>query len=245
MKSIEEIAYELWENRGRPLGEDWADWFAAEARVRGRTLPVVRRKEMKTALILGAGASAAEGAPVQSNLFYEYFKTARRRGVVSEMDTELATFFDMMFGIDVDDKKNLRAALFPTFEEALGILDLAERRKESLKDFDLENMATNSNRIRFVRQYLVMLMAKVLHDKLAGSGAKHRTLASKLHEAGRIRDTIFITTNYDILIDNALTSLYTDGVSLDYGIDSRTLTSVATGRDPTNLRSSCTRFTAR
>jgi NAD-dependent SIR2 family protein deacetylase len=203
--------------------------------IQGMVVHEARRRyrasgKMTTAIFLGAGASAAEGAPVQSDLFYEYFRAPRRRteprrsshlleNAVRQMNAELATFFDQMFGVDVFDTGNLRTALFPTFEEALGILDLAERRKESLKDFDLENMATNSNRIRFVRQYLVMLMATVLHDKLKTSGTMHRTLAAKLHGAGRIRETVFITTNYDILIDNALTKLHTDGVLLDYGID--------------------------
>lgn len=174
---------------------------------------------MSTAILFGAGASAAEGAPVQSRLFADYFAAATRHGVSHEMDRELATFFDVMFDINVDDPATLKTALFPTFEEALGILDLAERRRESLKEFDLENMASNSNRIRFIRQYLVMLMAKALHDKLHGSGNKHRELIRKLHRARRIQDTVFITTNYDILIDNALTSLYAKNVMLDYGID--------------------------
>jgi hypothetical protein len=135
------------------------------------------------------------------------------------MDRELATFFDLMFGIDVDDRTQLDQVSFPTFEEALGILDLAERRKEALKDFDLEKMATNSNRIRFIRQYLVMLMAKVVHDKLISTGDKHQKLVRRILKAGLIDETIFISTNYDILIDNALTALYSDGILLDYGVD--------------------------
>jgi NAD-dependent SIR2 family protein deacetylase len=174
---------------------------------------------MKTAILLGAGASAAEGAPVQSELFLEYFRRPRHRGTVSEMDRELATFFALMFGIDTDDVEYLDGARFPTFEEALGILDLAERRKESLKNFDLENMATNSNRIRFIRQYLVMLMAKVLHDKLAHSGEIHRKLVESLMQVGDIRDVVFISTNYDILIDNALANLHQERPMLDYGVE--------------------------
>lgn len=178
-----------------------------------------KKPRMKTAIFLGAGASAAEGAPIQSHLFYDYFTTLPQHGNANEMDRELATFFDIMFSVNVDDRENLKPEMFPTFEEALGILDLAERRKESLKHFDLENIAVNSNRIRFVRQYLVMLMAKVINDKLQDSGAKHRSLVDKLLRAKRIKDTTFITTNYDILTDNALTAIYDNDVMLDYGID--------------------------
>ena len=34
---------------------------------------------MKTAIFLGAGASAAEGAPIQTNLFKDYFKLIKNR----------------------------------------------------------------------------------------------------------------------------------------------------------------------
>jgi len=174
---------------------------------------------MGTAIFLGAGASSAEGAPIQSNLFRDYFKSLPRTPPVREMDRELATFFDSMFGIDVDERDKLDQVSFPTFEEALGILDLAERRKEALKEFDLDNMARNSNRIRFIRQYLVMLMAKIVHDKLLSSGDKHQKLVRRILKAKRIKETVFVSTNYDILIDNALTALYSDGILLDYGVD--------------------------
>lgn len=173
---------------------------------------------MKTAILLGAGASSSEGAPLQNQIFKEYFKSVRdNNSIHHEMERELATFFHSIFGIDVDHC-DLDNAIFPTFEEALGILDLAERRKESLKDFDLENIASNSNRIRFIRQYLVLIMAKVLHDKLEVPKGHHKKLIQSLKDSGNLKDTIFISTNYDILIDNALTALYPDFM-LDYGVD--------------------------
>jgi len=173
---------------------------------------------MKIAILLGAGASASEGAPLQNRIFQEYFKSIRtNQGVHREMNSELSTFFHKMFGVDVDHN-DLDDILFPTFEEAIGILDLAERRRESLKDFDLENIASNSNRIRFIRQYLVLLMAKVLHDKLESPKGLHKKLVDNLKENGQLRDTVFVSTNYDILIDNALTSVY-PSFMLDYGVD--------------------------
>lgn len=33
---IEETAYYRWIDRGRPVGDAWADWFAAEAQITGR-----------------------------------------------------------------------------------------------------------------------------------------------------------------------------------------------------------------
>lgn len=178
---------------------------------------------MKTAIFFGAGASRAEGAPLQGELFKEYFKFIRESMpdyYTTAMRDDLRTFFLQMFSIDVDfaDLENIK---FPTFEETIGILDLAISRNEFLKDYDLETIAVNSNRIRQVRVYLILLMAQILNEKLRNTGALHFKLIQKLKELNKLRETIFITTNYDILVDNALTRLMFDNdqLTLDYGID--------------------------
>jgi NAD-dependent SIR2 family protein deacetylase len=169
---------------------------------------------VKSVYFLGAGASASEGAPIQSQLFREYFKLFKYSH--DQMDRELATFFGSMFGIDVDCG-NLDAAKFPTFEEALGILELADRRNESFRDFQTLNVATNSNRIGFLKLYLILLMARVIAEKLNRPNGYHLQLVKKLQDEGALDSTSFVTSNYDILIDNALASLY-PGRTLDYGV---------------------------
>jgi hypothetical protein len=59
MTKLRELAYERWESRGRPLGDDWADWFSAEARVQGErsrteTPRPTRVLVLDTNLLLGA-----------------------------------------------------------------------------------------------------------------------------------------------------------------------------------------------
>lgn len=174
---------------------------------------------MKTAIFLGAGASAAEGAPIQTNLFKEYFKLIRERNriIKPEHERELATFFTLMFDIDIDNG-NLDNALFPTFEEALGVLDLADLKNESFKDFTNINFASNSGRIKFLRLYLVYLMADIIDNSLKTSKNIHRNLVEKLKSNRDLANTIFLTTNYDILCDNAILELYPDN-KVDYGVD--------------------------
>ena len=46
MAQVEELAYALWEARGRPVGDDWTDWFAAEALSQGEA-PVMRWPELR------------------------------------------------------------------------------------------------------------------------------------------------------------------------------------------------------
>jgi len=173
-----------------------------------------------TAIFLGAGASKAEGAPLQGELFREYFSSPLYKTSCDEMDRELATFFLLMFSTDVDHGETLKID-FPTFEEVLGLTDLAILRKEAFRHFDIENRAVNSGRLRFIAQYLVFLVAKVLDSKLQGRATIHRKLVRALHEAHVLRDTVFVSTNYDIIIDNALTELHDEGVDLDYGVEFR------------------------
>ena len=49
-----------------------------------------------TAIFLGAGASKAEGAPLQGELFREYFSSVLFKNSHEDMDRELATFFQEM-----------------------------------------------------------------------------------------------------------------------------------------------------
>ncbi len=64
------------------------------------------------------------------------------------MNRELYIFFKQMFNIDIV-KDNIDNANFPTFEEVLGLLDLAEQRKEAFRNFGLENLNNRSDSIRF------------------------------------------------------------------------------------------------
>jgi hypothetical protein len=125
-----------------------------------------------------------------------------------------------MFSIDVK-RRDLSNADFPTFDEVLGLTDLAIMRKEAFRHFDIENRAKNSGRLRFIAQYLVFLVAKVLDEKLGNRARIHRQLVTRLREAHELHNTLFVSTNYDILIDNALTEEHGYGFDLDYGIEFR------------------------
>jgi hypothetical protein len=153
---------------------------------------------MTTAIFLGAGASASEGAPIQNRLFQVYFKRCRELGNFgyTEMENGLAEFFYKMFDIDVN-KGNLDEIIFPTFEEALGVLDLADIKNESFKDFSNLNVASNSGRLKFLRLYLTLLMAKTIHKELLTSNKIHNKLVKNLKKQEKLNDVFFLSTNYD------------------------------------------------
>jgi hypothetical protein len=173
-----------------------------------------------TAIFLGAGASKAEGAPLQGELFREYFSSPLFTGNDEPMNRELASFFQEMFQIDVRAGRTSEIT-FSTFEEVLGLTDLAIMRKEAFRHFDIENRAEHSGRLRFIAQYLVFLVAKVLDSKLEQRPSLHRRLVGALRSAEELRNVVFVSTNYDIIIDNALTEEHVNHIDLDYGVDFR------------------------
>lgn len=174
----------------------------------------------KTVIVFGAGASAAEGAPLQGALFDDYFGLdlgAHAIQRIAMMDTELREFFGTFFGIDgpVTPKSKKR---YPTFEEALGIVELALQRAESFQNYP----ATPGHpRLQRIREYLILLIAVLLKHKLEDrEPVHHRALLQSLADTGDIDRTTFISFNYEILLDHVLTEARGRyDRDLDYGID--------------------------
>ncbi|HKV81442.1 MAG TPA: hypothetical protein VJP02_25060 [Candidatus Sulfotelmatobacter sp.] len=146
-----------------------------------------------TAIFLGAGASKAEGAPLQGDLFREYFSSPVFKTSTDLMDRELADFFREMFHLDVMGG-NVSKLNFPTFEEVLGLTDLAIMRKEAFRHFELENRTVHSGRLRFMAQHLVFLVAKVLHTKLPDRATLHRKVVTALRKDKELRNCAFVAT---------------------------------------------------
>jgi len=175
---------------------------------------------MSTAIFLGAGASKSDDAPLQSELFLRYFENTRNRRGHGEIERELRTYFDLAFGIDVDSPE-LDESEFPTFEEAIGMLDLAESRGEAFREFDRVGLAANSGRIRKIRLYLVYAMATAIKEQV-GQGKDHATLVGELQREDLLQEVIFLSSNYDILIDNSLGDELGGthpGRKIDYGVE--------------------------
>jgi len=173
--------------------------------------------EIEDIIFLGAGASASEGAPLQGDLFREYFRSYQTENdyrINSEMDQRLVRFFKTFFGIDIK-LKNLNSFSFPTFEEILGMLELALNKEESFKDYSL---TPDKPKIQRIREDLIFLIAIILDKKLCGEVKHHKKLVNRLEEEQKLTKTGFVSLNYDILIDNALVDLY-QSYDLDYGIE--------------------------
>lgn len=137
------------------------------------------------------------------------------------MNKELARFFKEMFYIDVMSDE-VESIDFPTFEEVLGVLDLADLKKESFRHYKSEIFNDKNISVDYIRQCMIMLTACALNNAGKVSNNYHNLLVSKLIEENLIENTTFISANYDINIDNAIASLYHENefpYMLDYGID--------------------------
>ena len=160
-------------------------------------------------IFLGAGASAADGAPVQNKLFKNYFENGAHQDAISD---NLSRFFKDFFGIDTS--QNIHNIEFPTFEEILGILEFAISRGESFRKYPL---TPQDPKIQNIREQIIFLIAKILKEKLQFGRHFYDTLIDRLSNESRLKKTAFISLNYDILIDNALTDIH-NFIDLDYGI---------------------------
>lgn len=159
----------------------------------------------KTVVFLGAGASKADGAPLQNELFKSYFESCakidelhgneRRYKEITEI---VIDYFRQFFGFETIDWE---AQLFPRFEEVLGILDLAINRNEEYRE--------GNHDLQTYREGLIFSMAQAIHYELDYKHANsmrrnHNKLVSKLSALIQSGQISFISTNYDLLIDNAM-----------------------------------------
>jgi NAD-dependent SIR2 family protein deacetylase len=181
----------------------------------------------EVAIFLGAGASCSEGAPTQAQLFRDFFGESfdGYKGMtdgdpshtpIRVMKNNLVKFFQTFFGFD--PVSSHATALFPTFEEVLGIVDLALTRDDGFRGFGNLSYQQWGSTLRNARNEFVFLIALILDKKLEHSPGRHAHLVQKLRDSGMLEKCAFISFNYDILIDNALGELYPD-YSLDYGIE--------------------------
>lgn len=176
---------------------------------------------IENVIVLGAGASASEGAPLQRDLFIEYHK-ARREGTLGtpeapayKVPEDVIRFFKAAFGM------NLKADFpnkveQPTLEEVLGIIEIALQRSESFKGFGI---MPSKPRLQRVREQLILLIGAILSVHHARTGS-HGRMVSRIESAGWLTSTALISLNYDIHMDNALIRARNQfGVDLDYGTD--------------------------
>jgi NAD-dependent SIR2 family protein deacetylase len=176
---------------------------------------------MSALVFLGAGASAADAAPIQSTLFREYFRHLRNRREIHlgqtswSPETALPIFMDEFFGIDTR-KDDIDSIQFPTFEEALAVLELAIQRREGFgqMSYGMGNTPRDYPTMQQMRFILIQVLTTVIPSQ--AEAKVHAELCRNLDAQGLLNSVAFATTNYDPFIDHAILSVQTAS-KLDYG----------------------------
>ena len=128
----------------------------------------------------------------------------------NEMNQVLIDFFQSAFQIDVLHVDN--ATAFPTFEEVFGLLDLSLSRNAP---FQSSRKINGKYTPQAIKRHLIILMALILKEKLCVPGYNHCYLIQNIeHNLITNNNIYFISTNYDILIDNVLGNF---DYMIDYG----------------------------
>lgn len=166
-------------------------------------------------IILGAGASKADGAPLQKEIFIEYVNQFKQGSIPRRISNAVNPFLKNFFGIDVDVPK-VETNNYPTFEEVLGVLEIADMRDEYFR----ESILTKQSLIQ-MKKYLIYLIAIVLDKSLSTHYGEyhHYNLIKRLKKECVLQETTFISFNYDIIIDNIIIRAFFG--EINYGIENR------------------------
>jgi NAD-dependent SIR2 family protein deacetylase len=167
---------------------------------------------MKVVIFTGAGAGKSDGIPLQTELFERFFLRPATNTHRAELVSNVAGFFRAAFGVDPLGSGSHR---LPTFEEALGILDLAIAREDAIQG--VANPLGNIAGLRARRRELILALAVVLAPVHHRDETVHARLVANLRSTNRLATTTFVTTNYDTLIDDAIDR---EAITIDRGTGS-------------------------
>lgn len=178
----------------------------------GATALMLRRRgrmKDKTVFIFGAGASKADGLPTQAELLKEYFLA----DFTDDYSTLLRGYFRDFFGIKDNDIRD-PGTKWPTFEEALAMVEIAMDKEQSF------GATYTTTQLHKIKEGLVISMGRAIESCPTKPKTIHKRFIGKLFRMGHYREQeyAFVSFNYDILLDNALMELLDKKIYCDYGL---------------------------
>lgn len=152
---------------------------------------------MNVVIFTGAGAGKADGAPLQTELFQQFFARAAIPARRAQLASDVAGFFHSTFGIQPDATPSVA---LPTFEECVGVVELALSREESI----LGVSALHEGRLQHLKRQLILALAATIAGSRGAGPTHHSRLVASLRDARILDNVTFVTTNYDTLLDDAI-----------------------------------------
>lgn len=160
----------------------------------------------KTVYVFGAGASAAEGAPVLRDFLriaYQYFEAERDS---PELDI-VWEFLEYFHGIKTPVRHAGDLEQFPGLEELFNIVDWSLLQNQAF------SVRFPRPRLHELKTALVKLLSMTLDKTLLAAKGVHQSFVSGVIRNGEEIAT-FISLNYDIVLDHAVRAT---GYAPEYG----------------------------
>lgn len=177
---------------------------------------------MKDVYVFGAGASAAEGAPVVRNFLrmaYRYLKE-------EEQDADLEIVWDFLehfYGSRVEITSSRDLYKYPGIDEIFNIVDWYLLHNQAF------SVRFSRSRLYELKMALVKLISATLDRSLQSNNGIHQSFVAKVvHQASEL--PTFISLNYDVVLDRAIRNT---GIGPEYGFSDPNSTPLAsTGQIP-------------
>ncbi|OPY59049.1 MAG: hypothetical protein A4E55_00418 [Pelotomaculum sp. PtaU1.Bin035] len=161
---------------------------------------------MKTVYVFGAGASAAEGAPVLRDFLKIAYRFFKEENYSTELDI-VWEFLKHFHGSGTMIRHADELDRFPGLEEIFNIVDWSLLQNQAF------SIRFSRARLHELKTALVKLISMTLDKSLHSYNGIHQSFVSEVIRGGEEIST-FISLNYDIVLDNAIR---TTGYAPEYG----------------------------
>lgn len=160
--------------------------------------------ERDVVFIFGAGASYADGAPLQSDILEIILLDENSEITRSSIHRSVKEFISENFAWNRDSR------YYPTLEAVFGFLDYFIQRNESLsRKYSVDNL-------REIKESLIKLIHYVISEKTERKSEVYRLFWESVYKYNR--NISVITLNYDTFIEDAFSFMYPFHTYLDYCI---------------------------
>jgi WD40 repeat protein len=160
-------------------------------------------KERDTLFVLGAGASIAEGSPLQRDILNLIFESDDEQLTSSDAANQVRIFINENFDISNGE--------YPSLESIFGYLDYFISKREGL------GAGYTTLKIVEIKEALIKLVHYVISKPSGNRNGTYRKFWDVISETNR--NVSVVTMNYDTLLDEAFDFLYPRKAYIDYCIE--------------------------
>lgn len=153
--------------------------------------------------VFGAGASIAEGAPLQRDILKLIYESNDEQINKSEAAIQVRSFINENF--------DTSEGIYPTLESIFGYLDYFISKREGLGNEYTASLITE------IKEYLIRLVHYIISKPSGSRDGAYRKFWKLLSEKNR--NISVVTMNYDTFLDESFDFLYPDRAYIDYCIE--------------------------